>query len=126
MKLKELDKSLIGKSAYIFCPTDEKITYIFAVDISDAYYSNIDFGNQLICNCIIFEIPKKRKPDDCVYDIWKSNGFFFPDKRTGWLEHIDDTEFEFMEREEVLDKLHSFIDDILLNKSIKKYASIKQ
>lgn len=125
MKLKELDKSLVGKSAFIICPNKENIVYIFAIDISDAYYSNTDLGDQLLANCFIFEIPKKYKAGDNVYDIWTSEGFFFPNNQDERFEHIEDAEFEFMEKEEVIEKLHSFVDSILLKKPIRKYAVIK-
>ena len=73
----------------------------------------------------MFEIPKKYKPGNLNFEIWKSNSFFFHNIKDSRFEHIEDADFEFMEREEVLDKLHSFIDSILLNKSIKKYAVVK-
>ena len=125
MKLKELDKSLVGKSAFIVCSNKENIVYIFAIDISDAYYSNNDFGDMLIADCFLFEIPKKYKAGDNVYDIWKSDSWFFPNNQDERFEHIEYAEFEFMEKEEVIEKLHSFVDSILLKKPIKKYAVIK-
>lgn len=104
MKLKEIDKRLIGKSCIIHETTENGHNLdIYVTDITDAGFDHQDNGYYINCKYISIETVKNKFSIQEWHDIMHDHDLFYHYK------NIEKSDFIFLSKEEVIQKLNEVI-----------------